>query len=93
MDSQALIKILSDLSVDTTSFASDTPLLGAESQIDSMTLVQLCIQLEDQSRADGFIFDWTSEKAMSRLNSMFRTITSLVEEYNCQLSAAEEINQ
>lgn len=84
MDLVTATSFLSDLSVDTTSFTADTPLIGPDSELDSMTLVQLCIQLEDHSRSDGFSFDWTSEKAMSRLNSMFRNIGSLIKEYNSQ---------
>ena len=53
--------------------------------IDSMNLVQICIALEEKSNDDGFDFDWTSEKAMSSLNSIFKTPLTLTEEYNRQM--------
>ena len=62
----------------------ESPLIGGGSLLDSMGLVQLCIALEERSRDDGFSFDWTSEKAMSSLNSIFRTPESLAQEYSRQ---------
>ena len=43
-----------------------TPLFGNESILDSMSLVQLCLALEDKAGEMGFEFDWNSEKAMSK---------------------------
>ena len=60
-------------------------LVGGNSMLDSMGLVQTCIALEDKSQEHGFNFDWTSEKAMSTMSSVFRTPSSLVQEYNRQL--------
>jgi protoporphyrinogen oxidase len=37
-------------------------------------------------KQDGFTFDWTSEKAMSSLNSIFKSPESLAAEYNRQYS-------
>lgn len=56
------------------------------SGIDSMNLVQICLALEEKSNNDGFDFDWTSEKAMSSMNSIFKTPLSLTEEYNRQMN-------
>ena len=56
-------------------------LIGSSSFIDSMTLVQLCIALEDFSNKLNFEFDWTSEKAMSRSQSIFRTVEALSQEF------------
>ena len=56
------------------------------SGIDSMNLVQICLALEEKSNDDGFDFDWTSEKAMSSMNSIFKTPLSLTEEYNRQMN-------
>ena len=53
-------------------------------EIDSMVLVQLCIALEDIAGKEGFNFDWTSEKAMSKLNSIFKSPKTLSEEFNRQ---------
>ena len=52
-----------------------------------MNLVQICIALEDKSLEDGFEFDWTSEKAMSSQNSVFKTPKTLADEYNRQMNA------
>jgi acyl carrier protein len=63
----------------------DLPLIGSESALDSMRLVELCITLEDKAAALGFEFDWTSDVAMSRSRSMFRTAGSLASEYFSQM--------
>lgn len=60
-------------------------LIGGNSLIDSMVLVQICLALEEKSQSENFSFDWTSEKAMSSLNSIFKTPETLAEEYNRQL--------
>jgi acyl carrier protein len=58
----------------------DTPLIGGESLLDSMKLVELCLTLEDKATDLGFEFDWTSDAAMSKSRSMFRTAGSLIAE-------------
>ena len=62
----------------------ETALIGEHGVMDSMTLVELCLRLEDKASVLGFEFDWTSETAMSQGRSMFRTIGSLQEEFNRQ---------
>ena len=64
---------------------ANSNLVGGNSMLDSMGLVQTCIALEDKSQEHGFNFDWTSEKAMSTMSSVFRTPSSLAQEYNRQL--------
>jgi len=59
----------------------DMPLIGGDSALDSMKLVELCVRLEDEADELGFAFDWTSENAMSKSRSMFRTVASLSEEF------------
>ena len=66
---------------------SNTTLIGGESALDSMKLVELCLSLEDKASDLGFTFDWTSEQAMSRSRSMFRSVHSLAEEFTRQQSA------
>jgi acyl carrier protein len=61
--------------------SDETQLIGDLSVLDSMKLVELCLQLEDFAAEAGFRFDWTSESAMSRSRSMFRTAGSLAEEF------------
>lgn len=58
----------------------DMPLIGGASALDSMKLVEVCLALEDLADERGFEFDWTSDAAMSRSRSMFRTVASLAEE-------------
>ena len=59
--------------------------IGGESSLDSMTLVQFCIALEEKSNQMNFDFDWTSEKAMSEMNSIFRSPKTICDEFNRQL--------
>jgi acyl carrier protein len=63
----------------------ELPLLGSRGVLDSMKLVELCLALEDRAAAIGFEFDWTSEAAMSRSRSMFRTAGSLASEFVRQM--------
>ena len=62
-----------------------TPLIGGESEsesiIDSVDLVDMCLSLEDFAVDLGFEFDWTSEKAMSATNSIFKDAGSLSKEF------------
>lgn len=79
-----IFKLLEDKS---TSVTNDMPLIGDESMLDSMKLVELCLALEDKAAEIGFEFDWTSDAAMSRSRSMFRTAGSLVTEFISQMEA------
>ena len=67
----------------------NTPLIGDGSVLDSMKLVELCLTLEDFAEEKGFEFDWTSDQAMSRSRSMFRTAGSLASEFIDQMGAEE----
>lgn len=61
------------------------PLIGSGSVLNSMKLVELCLSLEDLATELGFDFDWTSDVAMSRSRSMFRTAGSLADEFIHQM--------
>ena len=63
---------------------ASTALIGDGSVLDSMKLVELCLSLEDLASEMGFEFDWTSDTAMSRSRSMFRTAGALVNEFIAQ---------
>ncbi len=65
----------------------DMPLIGGEGVLDSMKLVELCLALEDKAAEIGFEFDWTSDAAMSRSRSMFRTANSLAAEFVSQMES------
>jgi hypothetical protein len=67
--------------------SDDMPLIGGESVLDSMKLVELCLALEDKAADMGFEFDWTSDAAMSRSRSMFRTAGALAAEFSSQMEA------
>lgn len=64
----------------------DSPLIGGNSLIDSMDLITLCILLEDRAMELGFEFDWTSDSAMSKSKSIFRTAGNLAAEFFDQKS-------
>lgn len=78
----AIASLLEDKSIKVT---DDMPLIGDDSLLDSMRLVELCLQLEDLAVENGFEFDWTSEQAMSKSRGMFRTATALADEFLAQL--------
>ena len=61
--------------------SEDMQLIGGESLLDSMKLIEVCLGLEDSADEHGFEFDWTSEVAMSKSRSMFRSVTALAEEF------------
>ena len=85
MNVSELIKLIKQTVNEKIELSASSPLIGESSKIDSMNLVQICISLEERSQFDGFDFDWTSEKAMSSLNSIFKTPESLTKEYNSQM--------
>lgn len=82
----ALIATLTDVSH--SGVKDDTPLIGGLSALNSIKLVELCIKLEDLSPSFSFRFDWTSDVAMSRSRSMFRTAGALAAEFVSQMDKA-----
>ena len=81
--------ILDGIEDKTIQVTDNTPLIGDGSVLDSMKLVELCLTLEDFAEEKGFEFDWTSDQAMSRLYSMFRTAGSLASEFKDQMGGEE----
>lgn len=82
---EEICKIIDVLRIDKTNTLNiDTELIGSSRILDSLLLVELCLKLEDLSRDLGFVFDWTSTDAMSRSSSMFRSVGSLVAEFESQ---------
>tara|TARA_B100000963_G_C22356442_1_gene549618 strand:- start:342 stop:617 length:276 start_codon:yes stop_codon:yes gene_type:complete len=59
----------------------DMQLIGGDSMLDSMKLVEVCVTLEDIADEHDFEFDWTSATTMSKSRSMFRNINSLAKEF------------
>jgi hypothetical protein len=67
--------------------SESTPLIGDDRALNSMKLLELCLSLEDMAKDLGFEFDWTSETAMSKSRSMFRTAGALATEFLLQMAA------
>ena len=65
---------------DKISIDNNTSLIGEDSPLDSMNIVNLCLRLEDLAKAQNFNFDWSGE-TMSRSKSMFRSVASLSAEF------------
>ena len=82
----AIETLLGDLPV---SVSDETPLIGGNSLLNSMSLVELCLTLEDKAAVIGFDFDWTSDAAMSKSRSMFRTAGYLAAEFISQMKAQQ----
>jgi D-alanine--poly(phosphoribitol) ligase subunit 2 len=60
--------------------SSDVPLLGAHSQLDSLSLVRFIITVERQVETDlNVAVSLTDERAMSQRNSPYRTIGTLID--------------
>lgn len=85
IEKQIFQKISSLLDQEEAQVDANMPLLGDGSLLDSMKLVELCISLEDLAEDMGFEFDWTSEAAMSKSRSMFRTAGALAAEFSAQM--------
>jgi acyl carrier protein len=83
---QIILNVIEDKTIQVT---DDTPLIGDGRVLDSMKLVELCLTLEDFAEEKGFEFDWTTDQAMSRSRSMFRTAGSLAIEFKDQMDAKE----
>ena len=64
--------------------SGDIELIGENSSLDSMKLVELCLLLEDIADENGFEFDWMSESALSKSRSIFRSVAALAEEFTNQ---------
>lgn len=67
-----------------------TVLLGENSVLDSMGLVNVIVDIEAIFFDDGIEITLTSEKAMSRRNSPFRTIETLAEFIKEQINGNNE---
>ncbi|MEW6443446.1 MAG: hypothetical protein AB1640_21110 [bacterium] len=69
--------------------SEETILLGKESVIDSMGLVNLIIDIESTLLDAGLEVSLTSESAMSRSRSPFRTVRTLAEFISSSVGAAD----
>lgn len=79
-----VISVINGILEDEKDLNINMQLIGSDSLLDSMKLVEVCLALEDLADDHGFEFDWTSESAMSKSASMFRNIGALAEEFAMQ---------
>ncbi|MGA0162712.1 MAG: hypothetical protein ACO3LE_00490 [Bdellovibrionota bacterium] len=79
-----VIQAISEALEGKVAISEEMELIGGESLLDSMKLVEVCLALEDLADEHGFEFDWTSEAAMSKSRSMFRSVAALAEEFASQ---------
>ena len=84
---EIVISAISEVLEGNVEISHDMQLIGEEPLLDSMKLVEVCLFLEDVADDKGFEFDWTSEAAMSKSRSMFRSVSSLAEEFLDQSEA------
>ena len=84
---EIVISAISEVLEGKVEISRDMQLIGEEPLLDSMKLVEVCLFLEDVADDNGFEFDWTSEAAMSKSRSMFRSVSSLAEEFLDQSEA------
>ena len=84
---EIVISAIDDALESKTEVTQEMQLIGGESLLDSMKLVEVCLALEDLADEHGFEFDWTSEAAMSQSRSMFRNVAALAEEFVNQSEA------
>jgi acyl carrier protein len=57
----------------------DAPLFGEGSSLDSIGLVSLVLDLEDSFQACGYELSLSDSRAMSRRQSPYRTVQSLID--------------
>ncbi len=84
---ELVIAAITEKLEDQSEVAADMQLIGGDSLLDSMHLVEVCLALEDLADENGFEFDWSSESAMSKSRSMFRIVASLAAEFSVQSQA------
>ena len=82
-----VIAAISDALQGKSEISEDMQLIGGNALLDSMKLVEVCLALEDIADENSFEFDWTSEAAMSKSRSMFRSVAALAEEFATQSEA------
>ena len=67
----------------------DAPIFGPPSPLDSLGLVALLIDLEEQLQARGYALTFNDAAAMSEQRSPFRNVPSLVDYIERHLAGAE----
>ena len=81
---ELVVSAINDALESKANVSEEMGLIGGESLLDSMKLVEVCLALEDLADEHGFEFNWTSDAAMSKSRSMFRSVAALAEEFASQ---------
>ena len=81
---EIVVSAINDALGDKANISEEMKLIGGESLLDSMKLVEVCLALEDLADEHNFEFNWTSDAAMSKSRSMFRSVAALAEEFASQ---------
>ena len=76
-----VIKTVAKILSNKVKVTKEMQLIGGNSKLDSMKLVEVCVTLEDIAEEYGFEFDWTSATTMSKSKSMFRNVNALAKEF------------
>ena len=76
-----VIKTVAKILSNKVKVTKEMQLIGGNSLLDSMKLVEVCVALEDIADDYGFEFDWTSATTMSKSKSMFRNVNALAKEF------------
>lgn len=79
-----VIDVISKITKKNLKITDNFKLIGDDSPMDSLKLVEMCIMLEDSAEEHGFQFLWTSSSTMSKTNSIFRDIDTLAKEFSLQ---------
>jgi acyl carrier protein len=67
----------------------DVVLLGYDSLLDSMKIVELCLVLEELAEDLGFKFDWSTDTAISQSRGIFSSAGNLAAAFIAQHDAAK----
>lgn len=59
--------------------SDETVLFGSNSRIDSLAFVNIIVDIENRLKEKNYDISLTSEKAMSRKNSPFKSVLTLIE--------------
>ncbi len=78
---EIVIKTIKNILKGKVKVTKETQLIGGDSMLDSMKLVEVCVALEDMAEKHKFEFDWTSATTMSKTRSMFRNVGTLAKEF------------
>ena len=83
---ELVISAINDALEGEVNITEEMQLIGGDSLLDSMRLVEVCLALEDVADDHQFDFDWTSDAAMSKSKGMYGSVEALADEFYSQYS-------